>query len=453
MGEIEAIPLPHSGKYHYEITQGKEYSIESGDFEVKDGEQVRFNIELERLINMPALGWYAGDMHNHRPKNDMPLLMKSEGVYFAQIAEIHYYTRDQWSELIKEGRTFSSPMFLDDGRCLLSTIEEEWLNCINYFNVKEVSPDKKDGTISTIKIAQTLTNAGAWLDLDRPTWWDAPLLVALSKVNSMGLICNHFARETVIADGNLSWSYMQDQNEMPGAKGYADWNFLAFSHFLNCGLRILPSAGSASGVLNNPIGGNRMYVFCGKKFDCDSFWKSYSQGKVIVTNGPILIPEVNGQKPGYIFRSSNGKAVALKISGQIVSQMPISHLEVIKDGKIISNIEYNQLTKSSIWSEVTFKESGWLILRVLVKCQPTQYYACITAPYYVEIGDKPRRISRISVLFFLDWLDKRQRYFKSTGPFVVEHGSSDRLKWKWNDNEHQQAEEYYEALLRLTNTE
>jgi hypothetical protein len=442
-GNIEAMPLPHPGQYRYEITQGKEYSIDRGEFEAKAGEPVRLSVTLERLIDMSALGWYAGDLHNHRSKNDMPLLMKSEGVYVAPVPEIHYYGPDQWAMILKEGRTLSAPMLTKDGRCCPATIEEEWLNCMNYFGVRQLPLDKKNGAFSTVEMARMLTTAGAWLDLDRPTWWDAPLLVALAKVHSIGLLCNHFCRETVLARGNPGWSYMHDPSAMPGAKGYADWNFLAYSHFLNCGLRIPPSAGSASGVLNNPLGGNRVYVYCGMKFDCERWWKAFSRGEAIATNGPILIPDVNGQRPGYVFRSTHGRALVLKVSGRLVSQLPVSRMEISKDGRVVATLGADQLISDAVWSEVTFEESGWLALRALSECESTQYYACITAPYYVEIGDRPRRISRSSVRFFLDWLDKRREYFTS--------GPGDRAKW--SDAEHRQAVEYYESLLKSVNTE
>ena len=42
--------------------------------------------------------------------------------------------------------------------------------------------------------------------------------------------------------------------------GVGYWVQEIYYHLLNCGLRVAPSAGSASGVLPNPVGYNRVYV-------------------------------------------------------------------------------------------------------------------------------------------------------------------------------------------------
>ena len=39
---------------------------------------------------------------------------------------------------------------------------------------------------------------GAWLDIEKPFWWDVPIFVALGLGNSIGLANNHMCRATML---------------------------------------------------------------------------------------------------------------------------------------------------------------------------------------------------------------------------------------------------------------
>ena len=62
---------------------------------------------------------------------------------------------------------------------------------------------------------------------------------------------------------------------------------------LNTGFRLPPSAGSASGVLPNPVGYNRVYVHCGEKLTWEGWFENLRKGRVVVTNGPMMQPRVH----------------------------------------------------------------------------------------------------------------------------------------------------------------
>ncbi len=60
---------------------------------------------------------------------------------------------------------------------------------------------------------------------------------------------------------------------------------------MNLGFRLPPSAGSASGVLPNPVGYNRIYVQLDQPFSVDNWYAAYRDGDSFVTNGPMLFVE------------------------------------------------------------------------------------------------------------------------------------------------------------------
>ena len=66
----------------------------------------------------------------------------------------------------------------------------------------------------------------------------------------------------------------------------------------------------------------------------------------------------------------------------------------------------------------------------------------MTAPYYVEIGDR-RRISKTAVQFFLDWVYERAKQIKLDDP----EQRREVLHW------HRQARDYWRDLLSKANAE
>jgi hypothetical protein len=72
-------------------------------------------------------------------------------------------------------------------------------------------------------------------------------------------------------------------------------------------LRLPPSAGSASGVLPNPVGYDRVYVQLDGELSYEKWWDGLKLGRVFVSNGPLLRCRANGQWPGHIFKARRGK--------------------------------------------------------------------------------------------------------------------------------------------------
>src|SRR5262249_51248885 len=65
--------------------------------------------------------------------------------------------------------------------------------------------------------------------------------------------------------------------------------------------------------------------------------------------------------------------------------------------------------------EITFTESGWFLVRAMADVPGTFRFAA-TGPFYVEVGATPRRISKGSAQFFLDWVRERRAQIKLDDP-------------------------------------
>jgi hypothetical protein len=75
-GSVELDLAP--GQYPYEIDREPEHSLTTGTVAVADNGPQAVTNRLRRLVNLAKEGWWSGDLHVHRPPEDMELLMEAE---------------------------------------------------------------------------------------------------------------------------------------------------------------------------------------------------------------------------------------------------------------------------------------------------------------------------------------------------------------------------------------
>ena len=189
--------------------------------------------------------------------------------------------------------------------------------------------------------------------------------------------------------------------------GLGRWTETVYYNLLNCGLRIPPTAGSGSGVAPNPVGYNRIYVHVKEPFNYERWLESLCVGRVVVTNGPLIRPDVAGELPGFVFRADGGQEVELDAGLTLSTRDPVSYLEIVQNGRTVHQVRLDQWAKEGgKLPPIRFRESGWFVMRAVCDLGMTYRFAS-TGPYYVEISNQ-KRISRAAVQFFLDWLDPRK---------------------------------------------
>ena len=181
-----------------------------------------------------------------------------------------------------------------------------------------------------------------------------------------------------------------------GGNGYYAQD--VFYKMLNAGIDIVPSAGSASGVLMNPVGYNRLYAYVENTLTYEKWFESVRKGRTFITNGPMLICKADNQYPGYEFSAAS--TVKLKIDTEVFSRDSVESIEIIKNGKL-----YKTLSPLTHASEITFDKSGWFLVRVICNT-PGNFRFASTAPYHVKIAGK-KYISKI-VSTILYGLARRQ---------------------------------------------
>ncbi len=406
-GSVE-LDLP-AGAYRSEIERGPEYEQQSGSIELADGKTERISVVLKRIADLAAQGWYSGDLHVHRALKEMPLLMQAEDLYVAPVIT-WWNNRNLWAEREPP----EDPLVRLDGDRFYQVMageDEREGGALMYFNRTRPLPiagSSREYPSPMRFIDQAREQSPVWIDVEKPFWWDVPVWLASGKVDSVGLANNHMCRSRMYE--SEAWGRPRDAERLPPPRGNGFWTQEIYYQMLNCGLRIPPSAGSASGVLPNPLGYDRVYVHCGDQFNYDAWWEGLKAGRSFVTNGPLLIVKANGHFPGHVFTADEGEKVLIEIDVSLTGRDNVPALEIIKNGQIDRAVPVDGPSKSGSLGTITFDRSGWFLVRAITDLQHTFRFAS-TAPYCVEIGSAKRRISRRSAQFFLDWVDERIQRF------------------------------------------
>ena len=264
------------------------------------------------------------------------------------------------------------------------------------------------------KIAELAHAEGALLDLDKHSWPWSLMLPPVAKVDLFELSNNSvwqtrfgFSRSGKPAD------YMQIElkNGQMSERGWLDYGFQCYYALLNCGLRMTPTAGTASGVHPVPLGFSRVYVHLEGALSTDSWLAGLKAGNSFVTTGPMLFVKVNDQLPSIIKEESIQGVPEVKIEGAVHSANRITLIELIINGDIIERITpINHQVEDGSY-QTTFRSdqkvnrSSWIIARCFTKLPNGRERFAHTAPFYFEAPGKPIRPKQVEI----DFLTRRMK--------------------------------------------
>ena len=414
-----------SGRYTATVERGPEWSSESATFAV-GMEATSVTLRLRRLVNLTTEGWWSGETHVHRPLADAELLMRAEDLHVAPVIT-WWNNNNPWSN---HSLPEPAPRRFDGNRFLhpMGGEDEREGGALLYFNLPrplEIAGAARNFPSSLVFARQGREQA-AWIDIEKPFWRDFPMWVAHGIGDSVGLAHNHMHRSSVL--DSEAWGRARDVARYPGPQGNGRWSQDIYYHLLNCGVRLPPSAGSASGVLPNPVGYNRAYVHVDGELTWEKWWSGLRAGRSFVSNGPLLRGRANGQWPGHIFKG--GGPVRIALDWQLDAREPIRAVELVRNGRV-----------QQVNLPVTFemRESGWFLVRAIADVTNTFCFAS-TAPWYVEVAGKPMQPVRESAEFFVQWSQDRIKEMAKLGTISAKQRGELAAPWR-------ESERFWQAKL------
>ncbi len=438
------------GQYTMEIEASPEYrTVTSQPFEIERHADDTKRVEMPRFANLAEEGWWSGDLDVARPPAELPLAMRAEGLNVvtnavpparAASAARRVPARKSADDVVPAAQ--SDAQHVIESNAVLDQRAGGGLLLIDAqppVDLSEATPYSP----SSLSVIRDTRKAGGHVIARTPFAWDLPVWLASGELDAIQLIHHHSLRNDV--DNKEEDGRPRDRSLFPGASGNGRWSEAIYYHVLNCGLRIPPVAGSGSGSNGSPLGNNRVYVYCGDDFSYERWWEGLEAGRVFVTNGPLLRPSVQGERPGHVFSLGQGETLTLEIGLELATRVPVEYLQIIKNGQVEAEARLADWKgKKGRLPPVAFDDSGWFLVRAVTNNRRNYQFAS-SGPYYVETGEGPR-VSRRSVQFFLEWIDAATERIGK----LKDIGNADRAALL---AEQESARQFFAGLLANANAE
>jgi hypothetical protein len=269
-----------------------------------------------------------------------------------------------------------------------------------------------DGGIPPVKaVAEQAHREGGLIDLEKHNWPWSMMLVPVAKVDLYELSNNSVWKTNFGFRGNLDLTapYMTIETD---DVGMTEWGWLQFGMqnyytLLNCGFRLQPTAGTASGVHPVPLGYSRVYVKLSDGFDGQQWVRGLKKGRSFVTTGPVLLTTVDGRDPGSVFQQREGAVRRFRVQGRAVCAKPLEVIEIIQNGDVVATISPSNAPtflgahQSTIDVQVEVSETSWLAARCVEKTSEGRRRFAHTAPWHIQVGDEPIRPLRVEVDYLM----------------------------------------------------
>jgi hypothetical protein len=250
----------------------------------------------------------------------------------------------------------------------------------------------------------------------------------------MGIVNNHLQRTEVME--NEAWGRPRDAKAYPGKEGFVASCLDLYYRYLNLGIKLPLAAGSASGVLRNPLGANRLYVKL-EKFGYEEWFEGMKLGRAFATNGPMLFIKIGGIFPSQTVKAPGPKDFTVELEAR--TQDVLERVELISNGRVVESLS---CSGGSVKERIVFhaEESCWIAARAFERSELTVRFAH-TDPVFLELPE--RMIPRATdARYYRDWCrELLGESMRSEGRYESDAGRREV------EGRYKRAIAFYEALL------
>ena len=402
-----------AGAVVVEAWRGPEYEALRRELRLAPGQSRVLPLRLRRLDDLPARGWWGGDLHvhmnygghYHNTPAHLAFQGQAEGLHVIEnlvvnkeqrIPDIAAFrtTPDPVSTprfLLAHGQEFHTGFW---GHTGLLGLRDHYLlpDYAGYANTAAASLVPTNAEVADLAHAQgalmgyvhPFDTAPDPDDAGEPLRYALPVDAALGKLDYLEVM------------------------------GYSDHLITSevWYRLLNCGFRIPAGAGTDAfpnfASLRGPAGLVRTYVRAGPRLDHRAFLEGLRRGRTFVTNAPLLTFQVEGRGPGDEIALSAARSLRVRVA--LRSAVPVDHLQVIGNGKVVAEVPLPaDRTRAEASLTLPAEGSGWYVLRAWADLprRPVLdlYPFASTSPVYVQIGDQPVR-SPADAAWFVRWVDR-----------------------------------------------
>ncbi len=396
------------GVYTFQFDRGPEYRIINGNFQLTRDATGFEEVKLHRFVDMAKEGWLSGDtLVQHAAKN-LPLLMDANDLHYAAVPSSS--DKDPGDE--KLSSTVRRDVWLSPAAPGLLAIGGK----------KPADLGKHEHSAAFIR--EAVRGEAEGIIVLNPADWDLPIWLASGKVRAIAVLHPEVRLDR---PGKIVGRDPVDPGFL-NQTGPGRWAERVWWYMLDAGFEIPAVGASGAAPTGNPTGYNRVYVHSVDTDQPNSFWEHLWRGDSVVTNGPMMRPNLDRHLPGTRIPLRTGQSVHLAPDLKLAVRDRVSYIEVVHNRRAVWSARLDEAAERGVkTSPIEFKENGWAIVRVVTGVED-HFRAAISNPWWFQEAGAPR-ISRSACEFFQKWLEERAEQLskESQNASQPQHRSSVRL--------------------------
>jgi hypothetical protein len=410
------------GRVTITVSRGFDYSAREQEIELRDGETREVEFRLHRRTPLRALGWYAGDNHDHMIHGErtievdfdyVALAARAEGLDYLSVTNF-WNSPDVSPEAMDRACTRAS---VSDFLLMwnLEAPKNYWKGDVSHCaghgwtlgmggrtadgrnGIQEVLAmsawdyESEKASFPNFEIQALIHELGGIVSYTHPhRWWwgkwGARGIYPAEEKKRISNMAQELPFDTVIGPTYDTIDIMMQPEERETARQALELWFLLLNH----GYRIAASASSDT-TFDNPGGAVpgkvRVYTRVEGRLSPEALARAMKSGRSFVTTGPLLLLEIGGSGPGDVVKADAGRKLAVKLSAW-ASGGPGSRLrrvELIRNGVVRRAWEpVNGEGELKVEEEIAEGETAWYIARCFGQ-EDTQ--VATTNPVYFEAAD------------------------------------------------------------------
>jgi len=361
-----SIALP-PGKWRISLEHGNEFIPIHEEIVIPEhGGEMTKTFTMHRWIDLPARGWYSGDVHVHHPtlkESQRDFLMeyaRAEDVHIVNVLEMGHHLGTDFKQ---EGFGGNFRTCKDD-ICLVSGQED---------------PRSTFGHIIGLNVDQMVRDTSTY------NYYD---LVFEKLQMQPGAVVGyaHFSWNGCELPRGFPWYITTEKIDFVELLQFSKINTMDYYDYLNLGLRITAAAGSDI-PWGSTLGEVRTFVNTGNAFSADLWFEGLKKGHTFVSNGPALFFEADGALPGSEIERSKGSVTNLSVKA--LSNEAIGMIERVEiynnNGLVLENLNPQRGDSIEINLAHTLHESQWISAAVYCGNEAIAH----TTPIYFVVDGQP----------------------------------------------------------------
>ena len=365
------IDLP-AGRWRIAASHGMEFVPVAEVFEVSGRGELEKTLRFRRWIDLPARGWWSGDVHVHHPSSDQAqreyLLQyaRAEDVHVVNLLEMGHHTG---LDFVQAG--FGEKFRVQRGNFALVSGQED--------------PRSTFGHIIGLNL-QALVRDTTTYD-----FYDRTFRGIHAQKNALVGFA-HFAWNGCDLPRGFPWLVTTGEIDFIEVLQFGLLNRLGYADYLNLGFRLTVAAGSDL-PWGSTLGEVRTYVHTGPTFDVDNWFRNFKAGHTFVSNGPALEFTVDGALPGVELIRPVGARVKVHARAQGQAQIGLPTLLRVEgpDGVIKEAKSSPGEAELAIEVKHRVEASQWLMASVVCDNHAVAH----TTPVYVVVNAQPTWDARV----------------------------------------------------------